>query len=166
MKTFAERLKVAIEKRGLSQAVAARKCGIAQQSISYILNNNLNTSKLGPQIAAALMINPEWLIYGRGKFEETKVYELPILHSPYMLTKFLENRLDLHSVDFTLSEKFLGSTAFAYLLEATKIILCSDMDHFNGSEYLNLTESTAIVSKEKNGLSFPIFEWRTRYESF
>ena len=166
MKTFAERLKVAIAKKGLSQTEAARLCGIAQQSLNYIITNNLNSSKLAPQIASSLSINPEWLILGRGKLEENKIYELPIIHSPYMLRKFIKNELDQNSLDYTVINLNLGSPAFAYLLETRKMIICTTgialNTHSQKIEYLNIEELTASVTGTKGKLSFPIFEWRIR----
>jgi transcriptional regulator with XRE-family HTH domain len=165
MSTLAERLKIAISKRGMSQAEAARLCGISQQSINYIIANNLSSSKLAPQIASALDINPEWLILGHGKFEENKIYELPVIHSPYMLKKFLRNELDEQSLDYTVINVYLGNLAFAYLLEARKMAICSDglINTQNQKiEYLAIEESIVLVTKTKGNLSFPIFEWRIR----
>lgn len=168
MKTFAERLKIAIAKRGISQAEAARLSGIAQQSFNYIISNNLNSSKLAPQIAAALGVNPEWLILGRGKFEENKIYELPIIHSPYMLKKFIRNELDENSLEYTVINIDLGQ-AFAYLLENKKMVICST-EFINTQnqkiEYLNIEESSALITPLKGELSFPVFEWRIRNVDF
>jgi transcriptional regulator with XRE-family HTH domain len=165
MNTFAERLKIAIAKRGISQAEAARLCGIAQQSLNYIITNNLNSSKLAPHIASALGINPEWLILGQGKFEENKVYELPIIHSPYMLKKFMRNELEEKSLDYTVININLGDLAFAYLLNAKKMVICSTkvLNAQNQKlEYLNIEESATSVTDKQGELSFPIFEWRIR----
>lgn len=165
MNTFAERLKNAIAKRGISQAEAARLSGVAQQSFNYIITNNLKSSKLAPQIAARLGINPEWLILGQGKFEENKIYELPILHSPYLLRKYIKRELDENSLDYTTINIDLGDLAFAYLLETKKMVICS-INNINtenqNTEYLSIKELTASVTEIKAELSFPIFEWRIR----
>lgn len=165
MNTFAERLKIAIAKRGISQAEAARLSGIAQQSFNYIIANNLKSSKLAPQIASSLGINPEWLILGQGKFEENKIYELPIIHSPYMLKKFIKKELDENSLDYTAINIDLGDLAFAYLLETKKMVICA-ADIINTQnqkiEYLSIEELAASVTEIKGELSFPIFEWRIR----
>lgn len=165
MTTFAERLKIAIAKRGISQAQAAKICGIAQQSLNYIITNNLNSSKLAPQIAASLRINPEWLILGQGRFEENKVYELPIIHSAYMLKKHLKNELDKYALEYTVINDDLGDMAFAYLLENKKMLICATETiniQTKEIEYLNIEDMTAFVTKTKGILSFPIFEWRIR----
>lgn len=163
MNTFAERLRIAINKRGISQAEAARTCGIAQQSLNYIITNNLKSSKLAPLIASSLGINPEWLILGHGKFEENKVYELPIIHSPYMLKKFIRNELDENTLEYTVINLNLGSSAFAYLLESKKMAICSnEIIHDQNQEYLCIRESNVIITNTKEEHSFPIFEWRIR----
>lgn len=169
MNTFAERLKIAIAKRGISQAEAARLCGIAQQSLNYIIANNLTSSKLAPQIASSLSINPEWLILGQGKFEEDKIYELPIIHSPYMLKKFFKNELDENSLDYTVINTDLGDLAFSYLIETKKMIICSTTIVGTPNqkiEYLSIDDLVASVTDTKRELSFPIFEWRIRNVDF
>jgi len=168
MSTFAERLKISITKKGLSQAEAARLCGIAQQSFNYIIAKNLNSSKLAPQIASCLEINPEWLILGQGKFEENKIYELPIIHSPYMLKKFLKKDLDDNTLEYTVININLGDQAFSYLLENKKMVICSDqiMNTQNNIEYLSIEEQHAFVTETRGKLSFPIFEWRIRNVDF
>jgi transcriptional regulator with XRE-family HTH domain len=165
MNTFAERLKIAINKRGISQAEAARLCGIAQQSLNYIIANNLKSSKLAIQIASSLAISPDWLILGQGKFEENKIYELPIIHSPYMLSKFLKNELNENSLDHTVINTDLGDLAFAYLFETKKMLICSqEITNYQNQklEYLSIEEFNAYITKKKEKLSFPIFEWRIR----
>lgn len=167
MNTFAERLKIAIKKRGISQAEAARLCGIAQQSLNYMISNNLVSSKLAPKIASALGISPEWLILGYGKFEESKIYELPIIHSVYMLKKFLKKEIDENSISYTVINICLGDSSFAYLLEAQKIAICAtEIIDTKKIEYLNFVDSTVTVTNEKGELSFPIFEWRYRNVDF
>jgi transcriptional regulator with XRE-family HTH domain len=167
MNTFAERLKFAISKRGISQAEAARNAGMSQQSINYIINNNLHSSKLAPQLAAGLDISTEWLIYGTGKFEESKVYELPILKSPYEVLKFInKDIINENGLSYTVIDTDLGDNAFAYLLEPNKIAICSTLDKFNSLQYLTLTTCSATITKEKGELSFTIFEWRQRHVDF
>lgn len=167
METFAERLKIAIDKRAISQTEAARRIGISQQSINYIINNNLKNSKLAPKIAGALGINPEWLIYGKGKFEETKIYEIPIIHSLYMLNKFLKGAIDEKLVDCTIIDAYLGDQMFAYLIEPQKMVICyKDNGICTPCQYLTIRNSLVLITDEKQDFSFPIFEWRTRYVDF
>lgn len=167
METFAKRLKLAIEKRALSQAQAARQCGVTQQSINYIISNDLKSSKLAPQIASSLGINPEWLICGRGKFEETQFYEIPIIHSLYMLKKFLNQELDNNALDYTVVDADLGPGAFAFLLEPKKLLICAKaLDPTHHKQYLTIQDSNLLVTDKKKELSFPIFEWRTRDVDF
>lgn len=168
MKTFAERLKMALNKRNISQAEAARRCGVSQQSINYIISNNLLSSKLAPQIASRLSINPEWLISGKGRFEEMKIYELPILHSAYMLKKFLQKEIDENTLQHTLSDEFLGNNAFAYLINPRKMALCYENTKVKESsqEYLTIKNDTILITNTKSKISFPIFEWRSRHVDF
>ncbi len=167
MNTFANRLKLALEKRAISQAKAAKLAGISQQSINYIINSNLSTSKLGPRIAEALQINPDWLIYGKGKFEDTKIYDLPILHSQYMLKKFIAETLDHDKIDFTIIDEYLGEKAFAYLLRSNELLICCDSNYeYSSAKYLTMRNNELRITKAKKEISFPIFEWRTRSVDF
>lgn len=165
--SFSKRLKQVIESRSISQAEAARLCGIAQQSLNYILKNDLKSSKLAPQIADALNINSEWLIYGEGRPEITTVNELPIIHSPYMLKKYLAGSLAPDALEFTVIDVFLGGRAFAYLLKPTKMAICADpTEGRKTNEYLSLKDDEVIISPLPEQISFPIFEWRSRDEDF
>ena len=165
--SFSKRLKQVIENKNISQAEAARLCGIAQQSMNYILKNDLKSSKLAPQIADALNINPEWLIYGEGRPDMIVANEIPIIHSPYMLKKYIADALPQDSLELTIVDKFLGNKAFAYLIKPTKMAICADSnDEIQPSEYLTLKDNEIIISAKPAKISFPIFEWRERYEDF
>lgn len=166
MRTFAERLKFAIDKKGISQAEAARKAGISQQSMNYIITNNLSSSKLAPQIAAGLSISAEWLIYGSGRLEEAMVYELPVLATPYEVLKYINEDIDLNSLDFTVINTDLGERAFAYLISKKRMAICSSLNNINSSKYLKFTATTVTIADKGSELSFPIFEWRKRYCDF
>ena len=165
--SFSKRLKQIIDKKRISQAEAARLCGIAQQSMNYILKNDLKSSKLAPQIADALAVNPEWLIYGEGRPEIAIVNEIPIIHSVYMLKKYICHSLPLETLEFTVIDTFLGNKSFAYLIKPTKMAICTDnFDGFKHSEYLSLKDNETIITTKPIKISFPIFEWRERYEDF
>ena len=168
--SFSKRLKQVIDKKGISQTEAARLCGIAQQSMYYILKNDLKSSKLAPQIAEALDINPEWLILGEGRPDIVKTYEIPIIHSAYMLKKYLNDDLSYDAMDFTIIDQNLGVKAFSYLLTPTKMAICSDsLEKIKANQFLILTEKSEVIITENSGegrLVFPIFEWRERYEDF
>lgn len=169
MITLSERLHFILDKKGLSQSEAARLIGISQQSLSYIINNKLNASKMSPKIAEALDINPEWLIFGKGKPEMTTAYELPIIHSPYMLEKYLDGELSEDSTDYTVIDVYLGDQAFAYLIRPTEIVICGLPDFVKEQrDHLTLTNGTVDVTQTHKDAehSFPIFEWRRRNEKF
>lgn len=168
METFAKRLKWAIERRGISQAEAAKKCGIAQQSMNYIINKNLKSSKLSPKIATVLGVNLEWLISGRGRFEEIKIIEVPLLTTYVMLQEFLKNNLDEDSLSYTFTQKYLGQNAFAYLLDMHQMVICSYEDSivFKATRYLSINKNSATISQKKTKLCFPVYEWRVCDEGY
>lgn len=165
--SFSARLKQIIEERKLSQSEVARMCGIKQPSLNYILNNDLQSSKLAPQIANSLDINPEWLLYGEGRPEILLTYDLPILHSPSMLKKHLKGYLDSSNLEFTTIDKFLGDQSFAYLYTTKKMaICCKEYLGLEIKEFLSVIEDKVEISNSPYDLSFLIFEWRIRNEDF
>ena len=165
--SFSKRLKQILEKKNISQTKAAKLCGIAQQSMNYIINNELQSSKLALQIAEALDINPEWLICGEGHPDMTLANEVPILLTPSMLEKHIDNSLTPDILKFTVIDTFLGDQAFAYLVKPTELAICADNNtQSNTKKFLVLQDNKIIISNKPNTLSFPIFEWRTRHEDF
>lgn len=161
--TFSERLKIAIEKLNISQAEAARRCGITQQSMNYMISKNISSSKLAPKISSALEINPEWLIYGEGRFKETRTYEVPILSDVYSIIKMMNNDLDTSSHKYTVIDYNLGNLAFAYLLKPNEIIICKPW-HFadQSTEYFEVNQQEIHFITAPNENSFTIYEWRRR----
>ena len=165
--SFSERLKKILCVKGLSQAQAAKVCGIAQQSMNYIINSDLKSSKLAPQIASALDVNPDWLIYGTGRPDILKISNIPLLHSVSMLKKFIRGNLPVDLLDFTVIDTYLGSNAFSYLFKPKEMLICSDNTHeIINSEYLTLENDEIAITKQAKKISFPIFERRKRYEYF
>jgi transcriptional regulator with XRE-family HTH domain len=168
MKTFAERLKIAIEKLKISQAEAARRCGISQQSINYIISNDLKQSKLAVNIASGLQVNPDWLIYGEGKFQEVKLYEIPVFRTAYEVLKYLHHDLDDNKTNYITIDIYIGDIAFGYLVEANMLAICCNKEYNNQPlEYLCIFGTNVEISKNPvTDLAFGIIEWRTRCVGF
>lgn len=66
-KTFAGRLALAREKRGLSQEQLAEKAGVSQVTINHIETGRNASSKKLVDIARALQVPAEWLANGEGE---------------------------------------------------------------------------------------------------
>lgn len=165
--SFSERLKKILHIKNLSQAQAAKACGIAQQSMNYIINSDLKSSKLAPQIASALNVNPDWLIYGTGRPDILQIANIPLLQSVSMLKKFIRGNLAIDLLDFTVIDSYLGNNAFAYLLKPKEMLICADSSHeIINFEYLTLENDEIVITKKAKKISFPIFERRKRYEDF
>ncbi|MFK3922351.1 helix-turn-helix domain-containing protein [Serratia liquefaciens] len=70
MKTLCERLKIAMQKSGVtSQSELSRLSGVNQSIISKILAGKNETSKYSGRIAAALGVSADWLINGSGSID-------------------------------------------------------------------------------------------------
>lgn len=165
--SFSERLKEILDSKKLSQTQAAKICGMAQQSMNYIINSNLQSSKLAPEIASALNVNPDWLIYGIGRPDLLKISNIPILDSVRTLKKFLQGNSTNELLDLTVIDAYLGDKAFAYLLKPKEMIICADITYqIASTDYLTLHNDEIIITKQSKKLSFPIFERRKRCEDF
>ena len=66
---LAERLKLAMEARNMSQASLAEAAGISQPSVWKITSGRTQSSKKLVEIANALQVRPEWLLNGSGDMD-------------------------------------------------------------------------------------------------
>lgn len=165
--SFSQRLKIIIRDKGLSQSQAAKKCEISQQSMNYMINRELQSSKLAPRIAKALEVNPDWLIYGVGRPDKRLFSEIPLLHSVTMLKRFIQGKLVISTLDFTIIDQSLGDKAFAYLLKPKELLICSDRTQkIMSQQYLIIKKDELIISKVLEKNAFPIIERRKRYKDF
>lgn len=165
--SFSKRLKKILHTKNLSQTQAAKICGIAQQSMNYIINSDLQSSKLAPEIASVLNVNPDWLIYGIGRPDLLQISNIPILDSVRMLKKFLQGDLTNELLDLTVIDAYLGDKAFAYLSKPKEMLICADNTHqISNTDYLTLHNDEIIITKQSKKLSFSIFERRKRCEDF
>lgn len=74
--TLGERLRYALEARGMSQTALAASAKVAQPYVSQIMNDVKEPSdRLMESIASVLKIRPEWLIYGEGPMESEPTLE-------------------------------------------------------------------------------------------
>lgn len=172
MSSFSERLKNTLKKKGLSQTEFAKMCGISQQSLNYTINKSKKSSQLVITLSNILNISPNWLISGKGRPEIPNVYAIPIIHSAYMLKKYLTNALaEDEKMQFTFSDGFLGNMAFAYLIRPKEIVICADNTiQYTSTQFLSLAAEEGVVeitaTPTKNEQSFPIVEWRKRDRDF
>ncbi len=70
--TLSERLKLAMEEGGFTQASLAEAAGIAQPSVWKIATGKTKTSSRVVELATALGVRPEWLANGIGPMREGK----------------------------------------------------------------------------------------------
>ncbi|WP_440864453.1 helix-turn-helix domain-containing protein [Symbiopectobacterium purcellii] len=77
--TLSERLKLAMDKRGMSQGKLAEAAGLAQPTIWKILDGKTKSSGYIVEIAMALNVRPEWLALNSGPMlkDEATEYDTP-----------------------------------------------------------------------------------------
>ncbi|RLV58100.1 XRE family transcriptional regulator [Parashewanella curva] len=157
-----ERLEQALFELDVSQAQLAKRSGISQQSISYIIRNKISDSKLAPKLASALGVSPTWLILGIGNLTEGYAREIPVINSYFILQKFLRDGRLHGFVNLIFTEIYLGKQAFAYQTELKQVAICSLENTFEAEEFLFLDSSGHRVVHEPMDNAFPIYEWRRR----
>lgn len=165
MENLSERIRFILYKHSISQSEAARRCGISQQSMNYIIKNNLTSSKLSHQIAEGLNVNAEWLINGLGNPEQRKMIEIPFFDNPLGLKAFLSGIPDLIKNHICIDIDY-GELAFAYMIDEYNIVICShDKKTFlktNHMEFIQINSDEVKISKTKIKNSFQICEWRIK----
>ena len=170
MDTLAERLKYALYLLGLNQAEAAKISGISQQSINYIIKNNLNASRLSSKIADGLNINSEWLINGKGEMNSPKIYKIPLIFDYLSLQLYMNDRKIDKETAYLLTHRFISAKPFAVKTEINKLCICkklSDEDSENLiDDYLCYDEKGMVIIKshmldlkDRNSI-YKIVEWR------
>ncbi len=70
MKTFAERLKMALDASSMSQEQLAKAVGISQPAIAKLISGKAKSSKKSLEMAIALGVNPAWLVNGTGSIRD------------------------------------------------------------------------------------------------
>ena len=70
--TIGDRVRQCRTQKKWSQATLAKEAGVAQASISYIENNTSDQSKYLPQIAKALQVSNDYLLYGQDYIDKNK----------------------------------------------------------------------------------------------
>jgi transcriptional regulator with XRE-family HTH domain len=167
MLNFSQRLESFLKEKGISQSEAARRCDLKQQTISYILKNNLTSSKLAPKIAEGLNIRLDWLVHGEGVSDERNIIEIPLISNYKMLKSFVTKN-DVNFDSFVYMDKYIGLKSFAYLYRSNVIIVCYDPKIKDiGFEYLNFIEEEPLITNEKKREDcFVVLERRIRHEDF
>lgn len=70
MKTFSERLKMALDASSMSQEQLAKAVGITQPAIAKLISGRAKSSKKSLEMAIALNVNPAWLVNGVGAIRD------------------------------------------------------------------------------------------------
>lgn len=70
MKTFAERLKMALEASSMSQEQLAKAVGISQPAVAKLVSGRAKSSTKSLEMAIALGVNPTWLVNGVGHIRD------------------------------------------------------------------------------------------------
>lgn len=126
MKTLAERLIWAREKREMSQQTLANRVGVSQSTIGNLEAGIRQTARKLPQIAHALAISALWLAEGRGEpFAEGSVNTPPV--EPTLPAKEVLELLAIFSKCDAEGRKFIMDAAHT---------MAADSDLFSSDDQL------------------------------
>ncbi|MCE3237371.1 MAG: SOS-response transcriptional repressors (RecA-mediated autopeptidase) [Gammaproteobacteria bacterium] len=119
---FSERVLLILKQQNKSKAWLAQQIGISNQALQYVLKCSSNPrTKYVIEIATALEVSPEWLLFGKGNRqslseESTEIARIPILplnHVPL----FTQKDSGLLTDEFTHITLSSPCSCFATLLE-------------------------------------------------
>ena len=81
MKTLADRVRVELSKKRVSQQWLAEQVGVSQQAIAKVVNGETKSPKKILEIATALNVDPHWLKTGEG-YPDSDFVRVVNLHDP------------------------------------------------------------------------------------
>lgn len=116
---FGGRILLVLEQQRRSKLWLAEQIGISKQAINYLLKRS-STPKYVNEIAAALEISPEWLMFGKGSQQvisekNSGIIQIPILSSQD-LPSFIKNKNI--STEYThISQSAASPACYATMLE-------------------------------------------------
>lgn len=66
-RNLGERIAYVLQEKGLPQAELAKKLNVRPQTVNYLITSGATRSKLVPELAKALAVTEDWLLYGTGQ---------------------------------------------------------------------------------------------------
>lgn len=163
--TFAERLQFIMKKLNISANDLEKISGVKRQSITYIINNNLDKSKLANQLANALNVSYDWLTYGIDDGSFINVTEIILFDDIYILLSFLNTKnKPLNMAKSISSNKILENDSFCFKDSLSNTYFyCSTNKNITSEQFFcidPLQNSFNIKPsiKEKDVFCFPIIE--------
>lgn len=122
---FGSRVLLALEQQRRSKAWLGEQIGISKQAVNYLLNHSSNPKYVN-EIAVALGVSPEWLLFGKGSQQVTLGQNAGIERIPILPLNNISHFI--RTGDKTLSEIFTHITfssaptmRFATILENTSM---------------------------------------------
>jgi SOS-response transcriptional repressor LexA len=79
VQTIGDRVRLMLESNRMTQTELAKKAGVTQAMVSSLVNNQQETSKRLPEIAAALGVTSDWLATGTGPKTSRLADALPVM---------------------------------------------------------------------------------------
>lgn len=167
--TLAERLKLAMDKRGMSQGKLAEAAGVAQPTIWKILDGKTKNSGYVVEIAMALNVRPEWLALNSGPMlkDEATEYDTPEQKDHYARVSLIPIwESAIKTADYAIAPREVASenckayvlrrsTGFSEIAEGSTIIVDStETPGYNDYVYARVHNSESVykfVAGSDNG---------------
>jgi len=118
--TLSSRLKIALKSKHLNQSELARQINVKPQTIQYLCQKNIQSSKFTYKIAESLGINYIWLATGEGQMDSTdsknedKYFKAPLLGWEKLSDYFAHNNVNTEQKNYLLTTA--PTTSFAVIL--------------------------------------------------
>ncbi|UQY80512.1 helix-turn-helix transcriptional regulator [Candidatus Hepatincola sp. Av] len=162
--TFSERLKSVMRQKNISPTELEKMSGVTRQAITYILNNNLNKSKLSLKLALALNVSHDWLAEGVDDKSFISINEIFVFHDIYLLMSYLvSNNVSTITEKSVTHNIKLKENDFVFNSSDSNIYYyCSRNQTIKSKKYLELdVQKNKIIIVEKltsTPFCFPIVE--------
>lgn len=160
--TFAQRLRTVMERKNLNTVEVAKLAGVSRQSVNYILNNNLKSSKLSLQFALALNVSYDWLARGIDDNSFLELNEILVFTDIFDLIQYIHTKKTDNIRKSVSYNKLLQKDAFVFLNKANNTYYyCSTDKSIESSQYINIDlehNTFNIVNKSTTKTCFPIVE--------
>lgn len=160
--TFGSRVLLVLELQRRTKAWLAGEIGISKQAVNYLLNHS-TTAKYVNEIATALEVSPEWLLFGKGSRQILSEADAGITRIP--IIRMQDASLFIQTKDTNLAKEYThimahsnSHSCFAAVLEnssmeplfnqGTLLIFNSENKPKNGDYIIFLNEDKDIFFRQ------------------
>lgn len=172
-RNLGERLSFLLQEKGLPQAELAKRLNVRPQTINYLIVTGATRSKLVPELAKALSVTEDWLLYGTGqKVDPTRHAQsfgqriVPVLN--YVQAGSAQDVVDQYEpgsgMDELITDQQIGNHAFALTIrgdsmfplmrEGDRVIIDPDLQWMPGDVVVAKVNDHEATLKKVRALGY------------